>query len=132
LREEQFALKRQYEALRQRFEKEYPEYYDLKYRFDTVGFAEIRERVLDERTVLVEYFFGKEWVFIFTITRDSLEVTDAFCDASLETELSDLRKAILARTPPRMPAARIGCTECSCLRSRPTGGKNLVIVPDGP
>jgi tetratricopeptide (TPR) repeat protein len=97
LREKQFVLKREYDALRQRFEKEYPEYYDLKYRSETAGPSEIREQALDERTVLVEYFLGKERIFIFTITPQDLQVTSVAREASLEDELWQLRQAITAR-----------------------------------
>jgi CHAT domain-containing protein/Tfp pilus assembly protein PilF len=133
LREKQFALKQQYQALRQRFEKEYPDYYDLKYRFETVGSAELRERALDERTVLVEYFLGKERVFIFTITRGGLEVREVPRDASLEAGLSDLRQAILAQDT----AAHVRCAHrlYQMLLAPVEGrlaGKDLVIVPDGP
>jgi len=133
LREKQFALKREYEALRQRLEKEYPDYYDLKYRFETVGPAELRERALDERTVLVEYFLGRERVFIFTITREGLEVTGVPRDASLEAELGELRQAILARdlASHARSAHRLYRLLLSPVEGR-LAARDLVIVPDGP
>ena len=97
LREKQFGLRREYDALQKQLEKEYPDYYDLKYRFETVGPAEIRERALDDGTVLVEYFVGRERLVIFTITRQGLEVARVGREASLEEEVRQLREAILAR-----------------------------------
>ncbi len=133
LREEQFSLRREYEALRQRFEKNYPDYYELKYRFETIGTAEIRDRALDDRAVLVEYFLGKERVFIFTITRAGLEVTDVPRDASLEVELQELRQAILARNlaSHARSARRLYRMLLSPVAGR-LAGKDLVVVPDGP
>lgn len=133
LRERQFALKRQYEALRLRLEKEYPDYYDLKYRFETVGPAEIRERGLDAKTVLVEYFLGKEQVFIFTVTPDGLNVTGVSRDGSLEAEIADLRQAILARdvVSHARSAHRLYRMLVAPIEGR-LAGKDLIIVPDGP
>ncbi len=133
LREKQFALKREYEGLRQRFEKEYPDYYDLKYRFETVGPAEVREQALDERTVLVEYFLGRERVFIFTITRQDLEVASVAREATLETELEQLRRAISERdfASYTQSAHRLYRRILAPVEGR-LAGKDLVIVPDGP
>jgi CHAT domain-containing protein/Tfp pilus assembly protein PilF len=131
LREKQFALKQQYEALRQRFEKEYPDYHDLKYRSETVGPSELRD-ALDERTVLVEYFLGEERVFIFTVTREGLEVTATPRDASLAVELSGLRQAILTRDV----ASHARCAHrlyerlLAPIEGR-LAGKDLIVVPDG-
>jgi CHAT domain-containing protein/Tfp pilus assembly protein PilF len=132
LRDEQFALKRDYDALRERFEKEHPDYYDLKYRFETAETARIRERALDGRTVLVEYFLGREQVFIFTITPRGLEVASVPREASLEAEVQELREAILARDA---AASALGAHRLYRLLLTPVEGrlegKDLIIVPDG-
>jgi CHAT domain-containing protein/Tfp pilus assembly protein PilF len=133
LRDEQFALKREYETLQQRLEKEYPAYYDLKYRFDTAGPAAIRERVLDPGTVLVEYFLGKERVYIFTITGRDIAVASVDREASLEADLQELRRAIVERdgAPHAASARRLYRTLLAPIESR-IAGRELVIVPDGP
>lgn len=133
LRETQFALKREYEALQRRLEKEYPAYFDLKYRFDTAGPADVQARVLDEGTVLVEYFLGRRRVFVFTITPQDLAVASVSREASLEADLMDLHRAIVERN------------EASCFRvahqlyrqllapvEDRIAGRELVVVPDGP
>ncbi|HSD26216.1 MAG TPA: CHAT domain-containing protein [Vicinamibacteria bacterium] len=133
LRDERFGLSRRYEALQARFEKEFPEYYDLKYRFETVPSAEVRARALDERTALVEYFLGRDEVFIFTLTGHDLEVARVPREATLETDLGQLRRAIVARDD----AAYARSAEwlyralLAPVESR-LAGKDLVIVPDGP
>jgi CHAT domain-containing protein/tetratricopeptide (TPR) repeat protein len=132
LRDEQFGLKRDYDALLLRLEREYPAYYDLKYRFDTAGVPEIRERVLDGDSVLVEYFLGRERIFIFSLTRADLEVTSVLLDASYETELQELRRAIGARDSPAFArsAHRLYRMLLAPVEGR-IAGKDLVIVPDG-
>jgi CHAT domain-containing protein/lipopolysaccharide biosynthesis regulator YciM len=133
LREKQFALQREYEALQQRFEKEYPDYYDLKYRFETVGPVEVRQSALDEGTVLVEYFLGRERVFIFTLTAHELEVTSVAREASFEPELRELRRAISTQdlTSYAQSAHRLYRLLLAPVEGR-LEGKDLVIVPDGP
>ena len=133
LRDRQFALKRQHDALQQRLEKEFPAYYDLKRRFETASPAEIRERFLDEGTVLVEYFLGRQRIVIFTLTRHDLAVASVEREASLEADLHELRRAIVERDPvahPR-PAHRLYRPLLAPVEGR-LAGKDLVIVPDGP
>jgi CHAT domain-containing protein/Tfp pilus assembly protein PilF len=132
LREKQFTLKRRYEALQQRLEKEFSDYYDLKYRFDTVRPSEIRERALNEQTVLIEYFVGREWLYIFTITVQDLQVTSVALDGSLDLLLREFRRTMspqdigsFAQSAHRLYQALLGPVES---RSK---GKDLIIVPDG-
>jgi CHAT domain-containing protein/tetratricopeptide (TPR) repeat protein len=133
LREKQFALKREYETLQQRFDNEYPAYYDLKYRFETASPAEIRERLLDEGTVLVEYFLGRERILIFTITATDAQVASAAREASLESDLQELRRATLERDQASHAriASRLYRLLLAPVEDRLTG-RDLVIVPDGP
>jgi CHAT domain-containing protein/Tfp pilus assembly protein PilF len=132
LREKQFTLKREYDALQKRFEREYPDYYDLKYRFATVGTVEVREETLDEGTVLVEYFLGREQIFVFTITAQDLDVASVARGASLEADLQELRQAISAQdfASYARSAHRLYRLLLAPVEGR-TAGKDLVIVPDG-
>ena len=132
-RERQFALKRSYGALQQRLEREFPDYYDLKYRFDTVVSSEIRERALDERSVLIEYFVGRERLYIFTITKQDLQVTSAAGERPLDAMLRDFRTAITARDAASyvQTAQDLYQVLLAPVESR-TSGKELLIVPDGP
>ena len=133
LRDKQFVLKREYETLQKQFETDYRDYFDLKYRFETVGPAEIRERALEEGTVLVEYFLGRERIYIFTITRQDVAVTSVAREPSFETELQELRRAIAARDGASY--ARSAYFLYRVLLAPVEGrleGNDLIIVPDGP
>jgi CHAT domain-containing protein/tetratricopeptide (TPR) repeat protein len=133
LREKQFALKRDYEAIQQRFEREHPDYYDLKYRFETADPGQIRQRALDDKSALVEYFLGRERIHIFTITGASLEVASVPREASLEADVQELRRAIAERDHPAYArsAHRLYREVLAPVESR-LAGKDLIIVPDGP
>ena len=132
-RDNLFALKRAYDELQQRFEKEYPAYYDLKYGFETVSPAEVGERALDGRNVLVEYFLGRERIFIFTITGQDLEVASIAREASLETEVEQLRRAISERdfASYAQAAHHLYQLVLAPVASR-LEGRDFVVVPDGP
>jgi CHAT domain-containing protein/tetratricopeptide (TPR) repeat protein len=133
LREARFALIRRYEALQRRFENEFPEYYDLKYRFETAGSAEVRDRVLDAGSALVEYFLGRDEVVIFTLTARGLETARVPRPGSLDTDLRKLRRAI--QTMDAAGCARSAASLYGVLLAPIEGrleGKDLVIVPDGP
>ena len=133
LRDKQFALKRGYEALQRRLEEDYPAYYDLRYRFDTAAPAEIREGVLEQGTVLVEYFLGRTQIYIFTITRQ-------------DEAVSERRTRGVPRGRPPGPTSDDRGAERGFVRPRrasavptapgpgrgPDRGQELVIVPDGP
>jgi CHAT domain-containing protein len=130
LRETRFELLRRYEALQTRFEKEFPEYYDLKYRVDTAGSDEVRARALDARTALVEYFVGAADVVIFTLTAEGLEVTGASRE-TLEADVRELRRAIAARDAAgyARSGARLYRALLAPVEAR-VKAKDLVVVPD--
>jgi CHAT domain-containing protein/lipopolysaccharide biosynthesis regulator YciM len=132
LREKQFDLKREYEALVDRFEREHPDYYDLKHRFETVSAKEVGAHALDENTVLLEYFLGHDRISIFVVTPQGLSVTNIPLEASLEDDVSRLRRAISARNVDGYApsARRLYRLLLAPVEDRLTG-KDLIIVPDG-
>lgn len=62
-----------YETLLKQLEKNYPTYYDLKYRESVAGITDIQE-TLPSGEILVEYFLGEEQLFVFTIDQASAQV----------------------------------------------------------
>ena len=128
-----FDRKREYEALLQRLEKQYPRYFDLKYRFATASAEEVRERLLDERTALVEYFVGRERLFVFVVTKRGLSASSVAKDAAFEKAVEDLRGGIAEQDFVRY--ARSARQLYETLLAPVEGvaaGKDLVVVADGP
>ncbi|HSP88394.1 MAG TPA: tetratricopeptide repeat protein, partial [Ignavibacteriaceae bacterium] len=68
-----FDLKTKYDVLISGFEKNYPEYYNLKYQTRSVSILEIQKQ-LDENTVLAEYFVGDSLIYVFTISKNGNNV----------------------------------------------------------
>jgi tetratricopeptide (TPR) repeat protein len=132
-RDQLFDRKREYEALLQRLEKEHPRYFDLKYRFATASAEEVRERLLDERTALVEYFVGRDRLFVFVVTKRGLSASSVAKDASFDEAVAAMRGGIADQDFARYAgsARRLHETLLDSVEAD-IAGKDLVVVPDGP
>ncbi len=69
-----FELRQAYQGLISDFEKQYPNYYALKYQYQIASVADLRKRIIDENTALLEYFIGHEQKYIFCITQNEIQV----------------------------------------------------------
>jgi len=88
-----FDLNRRYEKLIERFERDYPKYYALKYQTRGVTIPELQQQLDDETTVL-EYFAGDSTIYIFTISKTHFDVTTLPKDTLLESQIEQLRLGI--------------------------------------
>ena len=68
-----FEYQKQNNNLLTHFESDYPKYYELKHNTQKTNIAEV-QKALDDRTILIEYFQGKDHIYIFSITRDQAAV----------------------------------------------------------
>jgi len=127
-----FGLKQAYDALLLRFEKEYPDYYNLKYQVKTVSVPEVQQQLLDDRTALVEYFTGKDSIFIFAITKNDFTIKTSIKDSLFAPQLAHLRQGIIEQnfTQYTQAAYRLYQTLLAPIANM-IEGKTLVIVPDG-
>lgn len=91
--EKLFTLNNQYQKLIDTFERDYPKYYDLKYRTETISVQDLQQ-ILDDESVLVEYFTGDETVTIFTVTKTHLNILQVDIDPSFYNLAVSLIKAI--------------------------------------
>ena len=89
-----FDLKRTYEALLLQFDKNYPEYYNLKYQTKAVTVRDVQKQILDKNTIIVEYFTGEDSLFIFTVTREHFDVVSVAKDSLFEKDITQMREGI--------------------------------------
>jgi CHAT domain-containing protein/Tfp pilus assembly protein PilF len=82
-----FNLNRTYDSLIVLFEKQYPEYYRLKYSTIPVTTKELRS-FLDDKTAIISYILNDSITYIFTITRDTFFITQ-------QNTIRDIEKSIL-------------------------------------
>ncbi|MBK8565991.1 MAG: CHAT domain-containing protein [Saprospiraceae bacterium] len=85
-----FDLRQEYEALKTRFEQEYPEYYRLKYDLSTTSLAYVQDTLLSPTQTLLEYFVGDSSIFIFTVGEGRYDVVEIKKD-SLEHWVKQLQ-----------------------------------------
>ncbi len=88
-----FDYHQEYTQLIEKFEKDYPDYYQLKYETKTASIEEIQEN-LEENQVMVSYFVGENHYYIFLLTPDLFEVFDYDKPDDFETLIEDFLQAI--------------------------------------
>lgn len=84
-----FVYNQQYEALIDLFEKEYPEYYQLKHNQKVISSSQIQSN-LDEETAIVSYSLNDDQIIINTLTHSTFNITIK----NVDTEHFNLNKAI--------------------------------------
>ena len=68
-----FNLKNQYRQLIKFFEKNYPQYFEIKYLPNTIELSKL-QKVLSPTQMVISYLYGHQNLYIFTITKDSLSI----------------------------------------------------------
>lgn len=94
LTERRFDLKRELDALVERFEKENPRYFNLKYQTKIASVQNVQD-ALDPQTTLLEYFVSDSSIYFFTITKNRFDLTLASSEPGLEQSIHDLKAAIV-------------------------------------
>ena len=134
-RDKLFSLTQIYYELIRKFEINFPDYYNLKYATKIPTVPEI-QNLLDNKTAIRSYFLGGNNIFIFTLTKNNLDV-------QLIPKLTHLNDSItlfrygLTKTSQRMQGnyLRLGYTLYKQLfpESAPIDEQieNLIIIPDG-
>ena len=132
LQDKLFGLRRDYENLIHRFEIEYPNYYNLKYRLQTISPEEIQQRIVAENTVLVEYFIGDETIVIFTIDQNHFNLTTVKKNAHFERNVRSMRTGLIEQDYQQYTenAYQLYQLLIEPIASK-INGKDLILVPDG-
>ncbi|MBC8184564.1 CHAT domain-containing protein [candidate division KSB1 bacterium] len=88
-----FALKIQYEQLMEKLETKYPDYYDLKYQIRTASISKLQD-ILDEKSILLEYFVGDSSIFFFTVSNNDFDFLSVKIDSSFQQMAESLNLSI--------------------------------------
>ncbi len=131
LEDRRFGLNQQYEVLLEKFERDFPRYYALKYQTTTVSIAEIQE-LLDEQTALVEYVTGDSTVYIFIVSKNDFKSTVVPIASPFQEQVEVFLSAITQKDYARYVkyASRLFAQLLNPVREI-IAGKNLLIIPDG-
>ncbi|MEM7104262.1 MAG: CHAT domain-containing protein [Bacteroidota bacterium] len=136
LRSEILKLKQTYEAFTLKLEQEYPAYHNLKYTGKIGNVKDAREKLLDDQSMLVEYFIGSENVFIFGVSEHGLEVAEikksAFPEAEIQWLIEFVSTPIFEQSDKELFNQNAFKAFATLLPfSIPETVKRLTIIPDG-
>ncbi|RIK71459.1 hypothetical protein DCC62_21800, partial [candidate division KSB1 bacterium] len=127
-----FDLKRAYEDLLTQLETNYPNYFNLKYQSKMSDAAQIYEQLLDDRTALVEYFVGRDSLYIFTFKNNQLHLKSAPRDSLLERYVTGLQTGILKQQYDQYVSAAQALYQILMAPiALALDAEHLIIIPDG-
>ena len=109
LRDQLFDLNEKYNELISRFENEFPKYYQLKYNIQLATLAEVQTKLRNTSTALIEYFFGENMIYIFTITGKDFFVKEIDREKKLLSSIFKVRRFL--NQPPESNDAGKSFTE---------------------
>ncbi|MGB0929732.1 MAG: CHAT domain-containing protein [Chitinophagales bacterium] len=96
LREEYLSYLQDHQKLIVQLEKDYPQYYALKYNFETISVTAL-QKDLQENTVVLSYFIGPEMGYIFVVTPDEYQVIPFEIPADFDQQIKDYLSSIHAQ-----------------------------------
>lgn len=138
LQDSLFEVRRAYTKLIDRFEKEFPSYYELKYQYTRpIEVKELQQSIPDQ-TLLVEYFIGEKTIFIFTISSTGLKSYTFTKPDNFNALCIDFRKASDGSLPnSRTTHLELGYLLFDQLLAKPLANEEennpidrLIIIPD--
>lgn len=89
-----FEVQQRYDHLKEKLEWEYPVYYNFKYNIRTTGISELQRMLPDEKTSVVEFFTGDSAIYIFTVSKRSVQLLRRRIDAGFARLFSDYERSL--------------------------------------
>lgn len=124
-----FQYQGAYRVFINRLEKEYPEYFNLKYNHKIATVAEIQASIGKE-TLILSYFIGEKTNYLFQISNRKIEASELQRNANFEQEAIGFRNAI--KYDIRDKVIQFGKSLFSQLIPKKLGNiTTLIILPDG-
>lgn len=138
-----FQTKSSYDSLVVMLEEKYPNYYNLKYKNKTTNCKEVQKYILQKDNLLLEYFIGNKYLYVFRITPTEKKMFRISIPPNYEQLVNDLRNALtnysLVATHPQWAYSAF-CKASSNLYKQlvapfikyaPNTIQKLTIIPDG-
>jgi CHAT domain-containing protein/Tfp pilus assembly protein PilF len=95
LRETSFSLKRSYDEFTKRLEKQFPDYFNLKFNPSSPSIGQI-QNLLENKKAIISYFIDDKnsRIYIFQITRKSFSIEEHALPAEFDKYITGLRNGI--------------------------------------
>ncbi len=127
-----FDFKRSYETFIQNLEKNYPDYYNLKYNSKITDLSAL-QAVLDAQTSLLLYFIAEntQRIYVFEVTQKKINVWDLPKKADLEKQINALRNGIKFRSAKVFTQSSHTLYGQLGLKKLSRKTSKVIIIPDG-
>lgn len=134
-----FQLRQQHEALDVVLKKQHPQYFQLQHEDTYPKVQEIQERLLNDRTMLIEYMYTKGFLYIFCVSKQEVDVDIVKIDPSFHQKLNDLRSVLTNIQQAQKNPTKAHATFCenayyfyeTLLKKYIAPNiKNLILIPD--
>ncbi len=131
LRQSLFALNQQYQAFTSKLEKDYPEYFKLKYENKNPTINDIQHK-LDKSTALVSYFIAdkRKKIFRFVITPSSFKINVTSVPDNTHRLISGFSNSLLFNDEIFFQATASTLSK-ALVANLPKNIDNLIIIPTG-
>ena len=129
-----FTLKQAYQKLMQHFESQFPKYYQLKFDASTVTMSDVRENLLAEDEILVEYFAGNHRGYGIAISQEDAKIFQIRDFLDLENNIRDIGTFLKDRNQNVEEFVEIsGALYTHLIEpiAELAGDRQMIIVPDG-
>lgn len=130
-RNQLFELNRQYDNFTKDLEKNFPEYYNLKYNVKIADVKSLQE-VIDNETVLLSYFIsdkGKR-LYVFAVSKNDFEVFDLPQQMDLDNKIRLMRNTIYYKVPEKFITTSHQLYKQLFPKSF-SSKKHIIVIPDG-
>jgi len=138
-----FDTKQEYDLLIKKLEKDYPDYYKIKYSYKPLTIEEVQSQLVDNQTAVLEYFMGDSNLYVVYVdsrTAQLFKQPISFKQTSFlnllranltdyEAIQNDPKQAFLQFT--HLSAEVYDIFVSPFLKNMPEGIQKLTIVPDG-
>ncbi len=97
LQDSLFAIDEAYQNFTEDLAKESPEYFRLKYDTSSINLSNLKKRLPNDETMVLEYFWGDEYIFGFGISEKNTIYRKIKIDDALQKHLSLVKHFIYSR-----------------------------------
>jgi tetratricopeptide (TPR) repeat protein len=132
LRETAFHLNQAYSEFTLQLEKNYPEYFNLKFNSSAPSIAQIQE-LLNENTALLSYFIDEKnnRLYTYLITRKRFSITDQSLPEDYDKYLNGFRNSMYFSDQKTFILSSRNLYKLLIPKGLSSGIDNLVILPSG-
>ena len=129
---QQFDDTQHYEQLIKKIEKEYPEYYQLKYNVKVTDVVHIQGYLAEKKAALLSYFVGNQNIYIFCVTSKQIKVEKLPIPPIFDRIIKDFEIGMAGFFPKLVRSAFILYKWLiEPIKNLLSGIEQLIVLPDG-